>query len=222
MLNNAKIKIYNVWGPTETSIVNSMYLINKDDQKEFKKLISMPVGESTKRMEISIIKRNKLIKEPFKNGFICLSGKSICKGFIDENYKYKKMIKKINDKIYFNTGDIGYFNKSKKLFILGRADNEIKIQGYRINQKEIEQISETYENIFLCATFKKNITTDFVELHMLVQLKKSKKIDIFNFKNFLRKKIPFYKIPKKIILIKKIPLNLNGKLDRLEIDNKFN
>ena len=222
MINNKKIKIYNVWGPTETSIVNSMYLINKNDKKEFDKLKSMPVGESTKRMEISIIKGNKLIQEPFKNGFIYLSGKSICKGFIDENYRYKKMLKKINDKIYFNTGDIGYFNKNKKLFILGRKDNDIKIQGYRINQKEIEQISETYEDIFLSATFKKNITTEYIELQMLVQLKKSKNIDIFKFKNFLRKRIPFYKIPKKIILVKKIPLNSNGKLDRLEIDNKFN
>jgi len=220
--NNKNIKIYNVWGPTETSIVNSMHLISKDDYINIKKLASMPVGVSTKRMEITIIKRNKVIKETYKSGFICLSGKSICKGFIDENHRYKKMLIKINKKNYFNTGDIGYFNSKKKLFILGRLDNDIKIQGYRINQKEIEQISETFENIFLCATFKKNITPEFSELHMLVQLKKSTKLDIFKFKNYLREKIPFYKIPKKIIITKKIPLNTNGKIDRLNINSKYN
>ena len=57
---------------------------------------------------------------------------------------------------------------------------------------------------------------------MLVQLKKSKKLDIFKFKNSLRQKLPFYKIPKKIILTKKIPLNSNGKIDRLNIDSKYN
>ncbi len=222
MDKNKKINIYNVWGPTETSIVNSMHLINKNDYKNINKFPSMSVGESTKRMEISIIKRKKIINEPNVNGFICLSGKSICKGFIDENYRYKKMLIKIKNKIYFNTGDIGYFNHKKQLFILGRLDNDIKIQGYRINQKEIEQIAEKYSNIFLCATFKKKITSEFSELHMLVQLKKTKKLDIFKFKNSLRQKLPFYKIPKKIILIKKIPLNSNGKLDRLNIDNKFN
>ena len=45
--------------------------------------------------------------------------------------------------------------------------------------------------------------------------------DILNFKNYLRKYPCFYKVPKKIILVNKMPLNSNGKIDRLNIDNNF-
>ncbi len=220
--NNNKLKIYNVWGPTETSIVNSMYIVKKSDRKRLSKQKYLPVGQSTKRMEISIIKNRKIMKKSNEEGFICLSGKSICKGFIDENHRYKKMLTKIGNKTFFNTGDLGYFDKFNYLHIIGRKDNTIKIQGYRINQKEVEQLSETYNNVFLTATFKKNINEVFSELQILVQLKKNINFDIFKFKSFLRKKLPFYKIPKKIIIIKKIPMNANGKIDRIAINNSYN
>ena len=219
--NNQKIKIFNVWGPTETSIVNSMYEIKKNDHQLFNKINSMPVGESTRRMEIKIIKNNKILSGANEKGFIHIAGKSICKGFIEEKNRYKKMIKYINKKKYFNTGDIGYFDNNKKLYILGRIDNDIKIQGYRINQKEIEQVCETFENVFLSSIFKKNITSEFSELQILIQLKKNREFDIFSFKKYLREKLPFYKIPKKVKIINKIPLNSNGKLDRKTIDKLY-
>ncbi|MAV63742.1 MAG: hypothetical protein CMG00_00955 [Candidatus Marinimicrobia bacterium] len=220
--SNKKINIFNVWGPTETSIVNSMYKIKQNDKKRLKEIKYLPVGKSTKRMKITIIKSNKLINEPNKIGFICLSGKSICKGYINENQKYKNMIKNINNKIYFNTGDLGYFDSSKNLFIIGRIDNTIKIQGYRINQKEIEKLSESFDNIFLSASYKKNLNNDFNQLNLLIQLKKTRSFDIYKFKSFLRTKLPFYKVPKEIKIIKKIPLNSNGKIDRIQIDKKYN
>lgn len=219
--NNEKIKIFNVWGPTETSIVNSMHLIDSKDKKNINNYKYMSVGVSTKRMEIKLIKRKKIISENYTHGDICLSGKSICKGFIDENQRYKKMLIRINKKTYFNTGDIGYFDKNECLFIVGRKDNDIKIQGYRMNQKEIERISETYNNVFLSASFKRIINEEFSELHLLIQLTKFKEFDIFDFKTFLRNKLDFYKVPKKIILIKKIPLNSNGKIDRIKINKIY-
>ena len=48
-----KIKIYNVWGPTETSIVNSMHLVTKKDLKN----LNLSIGVSTNKMKLSIINR---------------------------------------------------------------------------------------------------------------------------------------------------------------------
>ncbi|MBB44395.1 MAG: hypothetical protein CMM44_11635 [Rhodospirillaceae bacterium] len=210
-----KIKIYNVWGPTETSIVNSMHLVTKKDLKN----LNLSIGASTNKMKLSIINRKKLIHTPFTEGEICVSGQSICKGYFLNHKSYKNSILKINGKNYFKTRDIGYFDNHKDFFINGRKDNTIKISGYRINLKEVEKISNTYKNVFLTACYVKKILNTIFELRILVQLQNKKiKFDIYDFKSYLKTKLIFYKIPRIVNVINKIPLNNNGKLDREAIN----
>ena len=51
-IKQKKISIFNVWGPTETSIVNSMYKIKNSDYRNLTQKKSIPVGKSEKRMRI--------------------------------------------------------------------------------------------------------------------------------------------------------------------------
>ena len=61
--NNTSSEIINVWGPTETSIVNTMYKIKNKDIKNLLIGKNQPVGKSQKEMEINIIKNKKIFKE---------------------------------------------------------------------------------------------------------------------------------------------------------------
>ena len=54
-----KTEIYNVWGPTETSIVNTMHRINKKSIEEIIDGKSIPVGKSHPLMELKILRIKK-------------------------------------------------------------------------------------------------------------------------------------------------------------------
>lgn len=211
--NQKKIDIYNVWGPTETSIVNSMYRITKKDQKELLEGKSIPVGESHRLMNINILdKRKKTVK---KNviGEICLTGKCVSKGYIGDK-KNSKNYFKYKDKNAFLTGDLGYFDNKNHLHIIGRKDNTIKISGYRVDTLEVENlINLNFKINNSCLVkveiFNNNILCLFVETN--------KKINTTKIIKFLKKKVPPYSIPKRIILVKKFPLNQNNKVDKNKI-----
>ena len=216
------ISILNVWGPTETSIVNSMHLITSKDFKDLKSNKLISIGRSTKRMQISLINKRGLINKSNTKGEICVTGTSICKGYFNNLKKYNQSLRTIGKKTYFKTGDEGYFDGNKKLFITGRKDNTIKISGYRVDLKEIENYTNSYKNVFISACFSKKINENIKELRILIQRKNLKiDFDIYKYKVFLRDNLVFYKIPKKIILIDNMILNNNGKLDRTKIKETY-
>ena len=207
--NNKKIEIFNVWGPTETSIVNTMHKINKENLNDLIKNKSLPVGTSDKRMEIKIYSKNNFTHKPLVKGQICMFGKCVSEGYIGDEKNEKNYIYK-NNKRGFLTGDLGYFDLNHKLHIIGRSDSTIKISGYRVDLKEIESIALETSAIIDCKALilEKNL----IKILILCVLTK-KKLKIENVKAALKKKLPLYAVPKFIIFLKEFPKNNNLKID---------
>jgi acyl-coenzyme A synthetase/AMP-(fatty) acid ligase len=212
-IKQKKISIFNVWGPTETSIVNSMYKIKNSDYRNLTQKKSIPVGKSEKRMRIIIVnEKNKTKKN--SSGEICLVGKSVSKGYIGDKKNMKNYINFENKRAYL-TGDLGYFDKKKMLHIIGRKDNTIKVSGYRVDAKEIENLTNKLNNV-------NNSTTILIELYgmklLCLAIETKKKIS----KNLVTKKLktnlPTYCLPKKIVFYKNFPLNINYKIDKKKIE----
>ena len=210
--NQPKTEIFNVWGPTETSIVNTMYKIQKKDIRILKEGKSIPVGKSHPMMKLKILRNKKEIKKN-KIGEICMIGDSVSQGYIG-NIKNSKNYFKYNSKRAYLTGDLGYLDKKNYLHIIGRKDNTIKISGYRIDTLEVE----SFVNMNFDVTNSCLLKTSIFNINILcLVIETSKKINHEMIINFLKKKLPNYSLPKKIISLKKFPLNQNNKIDRNKI-----
>lgn len=207
--NQSHIQIFNVWGPTETSIVNTMYKLKNEDFINLKKKQALPVGKSHKMMEIKIRTKKKYTSRSNIKGEICMFGKCVSEGYIGNIDNQKKYISYRNKK-GFLTGDLGYFDKDNNLIIIGRNDNTVKISGFRVDLKEIEKQTLNNDHVLDCKVLvqeKKNI--NFLFLYVM----STKKINIEKIKKRLSIKLPYYSIPKFIIHMKKFPLNRNYKID---------
>ena len=196
-----KVKVINAYGPTEATCCVSLIEINKD-MLEYKYL---PVGKiSTSAVNIEITNKE-----------IVLKGKSVFNGYIDinSNNYYKE-----NNINCYKTGDIGNI-KDDYLYCEGRIDNQIKYQGYRIELEDIEnnllKIKSIREAVAI-AKYKDNSNIVKLIKAYVVLNNNIKEEDI---KKELSKLIPNYMIPKKIIIIDKIPINNNGKYDRKKLSN---
>lgn len=155
------------------------------------------------------------VKIQIENKEIILKGKSVFNGYLDiitpNSYKEK------NTNCY-KTGDIGEI-KNNNLYCLGRIDNQIKYQGYRIELEDIEnnllKIKGIREAI---AIAKYKDKTNVVKLiKAFVVLDNDLKVE--EIKKQLSKLIPNYMVPKQIKIIDKIPVNNNGKYDRKKLIN---
>ncbi len=86
-LNQKKVDIFNVWGPTETSIVNSMYKISRSDLKNLSEGKSVPVGKDHPLMKIKIMKNKTPVKDNMI-GEICMIGDCVSQGYIGNKKKF--------------------------------------------------------------------------------------------------------------------------------------
>ena len=207
--NHPKIDIFNVWGPTETSIVNTMHKIRNKEISKIIKEMKVPVGKSKREMEIKIFHKKKFTNKPFQKGEICIFGKSVSEGYIgniNENKKYIFFGKKRG----FLTGDIGYFDEKNNLFIVGRNDSTVKISGYRVDLKEIENISNKLKEVNESRAFTvKKEKFSYITLCVTANnINVVKKI-----KNIFQNELPQYSIPKKILFFKNFPKNANNKIN---------
>ena len=214
--NNTSSEIINVWGPTETSIVNTMYKIKNKDIKNLLIGKNQPVGKSQKEMEINIIKNKKILKKK-EIGEICMSGKCVASGYLG-HIKNKRNFIELNGKSSYLTGDIGYFDSKGYLYILGRKDNTVKISGYRVDTLEIQNIVNKIDNISNSLVFA---LENYGQKMLCLAIETKKIISIEKIKNILSQHLPQYSMPKKIKFFEKFPLNLNFKIDRNNIQKRF-
>ena len=217
--NFSKISIYNVWGPTETSIVNTMHKITKRDFVKIQNGDYTPIGKSHPLMELILINtKNEKISKHNEIGELVILGKSVSMKYFNDPVETKKRYFSINNKPAFRTGDLGYQDNNNNFYIVGRNDNLVKIRGYRIDLNEIEKTLSQFPNIYANSVFVNKSCINQNELWAAVELEnKDSKLNIFEIKKKLRKLLPNYMVPKRLFTMPKIPLTPNGKLDKKKV-----
>lgn len=198
-ISNAKI--FNVYGPTETTIWSSVGVI--DDVNDIN------VGEpiSNTKMHILDKKRRELpIGIP---GELYISGNGVCKGYLNNPELTNKAFINDNFNRYYATGDLAYIDYSFKLKILDRIDLQVKINGRRI---EIEEIEKVIYNTGLV----KNVVV-ILKNNKLVCVYRGKIDDIEKLKHEISKVLPYYMIPSCFFELETFPMTENKKVDRKRI-----
>jgi len=216
-VNFPNIEMYNVWGPTETTIVNTAHKITASDIARLKGKKNISIGQSTKEMPIVICEPDtypiNILIQPQEEGEIVVVGDSVGSGYVDPKIEDQRNFVLIDGERAYRTGDLGFIEDGE-IYMTGRNANLIKYQGYRIDPREIETIvleSSNIRNACLVLAENKNLQ---YELALLIEVTKNLHTDIFSVKNYLRKRVPSYMIPKKVVFVESIPISSNGKLDR--------
>ena len=98
---------------------------------------------------------------------------------------------------------------------MGRKDNTIKISGYRVDALEVENLVNTNFNLNNSCLIKQTI----MDIDILcLAIEANKRIKTENIINFLKKKkFQHMRCQKKLLSLKKFPLNQNSKVDRNKI-----
>lgn len=194
-------EIYNSYGPTEVTVASHGKLIDSPIVSEGKPLLNVID-------KIVDLDNNPL--PPYIIGAISVGGAGVSKGYWHKPELNEKSYSIENGIRYYNTGDLGYKTNTGELFVVGRADAQIKLRGLRIEIGEIESvILENKEINSVAVTVK---TIESVE-YLCAYYTSNKEIDIEKLRSTISKKLTNYMIPTYYIRMDKFPLNPNGKLD---------
>jgi len=199
--------VSNVYGSTETCVGVSQYAIPENLATD------VPLG--------LVFHNNRLlILDDFDNvvplqmiGEICVEGAAIAAGYHNlPDLTQKKFQASFLDcqQTLFRTGDLGKQVAPGVIEFIGRKDNQVKVNGYRIDPKEIESQLNRHPQIekAIILSFQINNQT---QLSAYCQTEQT--LEIADIREFLADLLPAYMIPSYFVFLKQFPLTRHGKLD---------
>lgn len=199
-------QIWNIYGPTETTI----YCLSKKLKLGEEITLGKPLPGT--KVWVQTKKKNE------RTGELYVADPSVGFGYINNIELTKNKFFTDNSTGFqsYRTGDLVSLTPAGEISFIGRADNQIKIHGYRIETEEVEN----HINAFLgghesCVSAIKSDSETRLVAFLPKNALQSPIDSIDALRNRLNLVLPNYAIPSNILLLDELPINSNGKIDRI-------
>lgn len=183
-------------------------------KKIYGKYSIIPIGKPLSNLKLYILDKDKN-PVPFEVGgelYVC--GDNVGIGYINNDEMNKKSFVQLpfTNETAYKTGDVVKLDESGNLLFQGRQDNQVKINGHRIELDEITNTIYSYPYITKCVVFVN-------EKKIICYFTSDKKINQNDLLAYLQRKLPKYFIPNYLVQLDKFKLTANGKIDMNYLKN---
>ncbi|MBZ4033584.1 amino acid adenylation domain-containing protein [Flavobacterium sp. 17A] len=203
--------LWNMYGPTETTIWSAVKQVKADDELI---TIGLPIANT----QIYLLDENRKAVEAGEIGEIIIGGDGVAEGYwkrpeLTAEKFISNPLSNEDHSILYRTGDLGKLLPNGELQCLGRIDHQVKLRGHRIELGEIEATLNTLSGIKQSAVI---VSNNFGNEDKLVAYLKSSEAsqDEKAVQEALSKVLPDILIPSKYIWVDEFPITPNGKIDK--------
>lgn len=201
----------NLYGPTEITDACTCYIIDRpfsDDEP-------LPIGNPMRNTDVMVLNEDNKLVDKNEIGELCVRGTSLSMGYYNNPKKTQEVfvqnpLNSAVPEIIYRTGDLVRYNEYGELVYLSRKDFQIKHMGHRIELGEIETAVSSIDEISLCCCLYDE-TKEKIVLFIDACLEK------WYIKEKLEKMLPDYMLPGRIVYMPDMPMNANGKIDRVKL-----
>jgi aspartate racemase len=214
-----QVKLVNIFGQTETTGVVATYPIPRDVQAGFG---VVPIGRSASHTKLYILDSKLRPVPDGEMGELCVSNPCLARGYLNrpdltaEKFTPNPFNDGFSDRLY-RTGDIARCRSDGNIEFLGRGDQQVKIRGQRLELGEVEAALREHQAVRDCVIMARGDNPDDKYLAAYVVITPGSRLTPVEFKEFMRKRLPEYMVPAVIIFLDALPLNPNGKINRLAL-----
>ena len=148
-------------------------------------------------------------------GHIFIAGKGVALGYLNDKEKTdaKFITNPHTGEYMYDTGDMGRYWSDGNIEFLGRLDNQIKINGYRVEIGEVESALNSVDKV----NDGKVIFKDGILIAFFRYSGEFSDDEQETLRNELYKQLPAYMVPRKLVSIEEYPLTANGKIDNKKL-----
>jgi len=210
------IPLLNAYGPTECSDDVTHYVIGQEPPEGTR---SIPIGRAISNMRLYVLDGNL---EPLPigvSGELYVGGIGVGRGYLGEGQRTAQAFvpdpfaSEAGARLY-KTGDLARYLVDGNLEFLGRVDTQVKVRGNRIELGEIEAVLSQHPAVREAVVMLREEEVGEQWLVAYVVLHQDRAATIEELKSQVKKYLPAYMVPATCVLLEKLPLTANGKLDR--------
>lgn len=204
--------LWNVYGPTETTVWCTLTQIQKGDGP-------ITIGYPIANAQIYILDRYLQIVPVGVAGELLIAGEGLARGYLNNpQLTSEKFINNIfssetGSRLY-KTGDLARYLPDYSIEIVGRSDDQVKIQGHRMELGEINSVLLQHPSVNDGIVITRTEVSGDKRLIAYFVAKHEVSTDAAALREFFGKKLPDYMIPSFFVSIGSLPLTSNGKIDK--------
>jgi amino acid adenylation domain-containing protein len=207
--------VENLYGPTEATIACAHYRWDPSRSPSESERGVVPIGAPLEGMSALVVDESLAEVAPGEAGELLMSGPQVSLGYWNDADKTALafVVPPGKTERYYRTGDlVRRPTADGAMQFLGRADNQIKIRGYRVELGEVEAALREVCGVAIAVAvgFPKNESG----AEGLVAFVGAPSVDAKAVKQKLKEKLPVYMVPAQVKALEPMPLNANGKVDR--------
>jgi len=211
-LYNTGCEVWNMYGPTETTIWSSIHKIDRLQETD------PPIGMPIANTGLHILDKEMRPVPQGETGQLYISGSGLAMEYWNQKeltYLSFCYSLEIPEKRLYKTGDYVYESPANNICFLGRKDTQVKIRGLRIEAGEIEQALIKIDGIKDAVVLSRNDSLgNTVLVGFYISESDSFSFSPADFRLSLSLIIPEYMIPTYYYKMDQFPLTLNKKIDR--------
>ena len=212
-------RVINSYGITETTIDNTLLELGTEDGKGLAAAAMIPIGRPYANNEVYVLDRRM---EPVPMGVpgeLFLGGAGVARGYLGrpdltaERFVPHPFSAVPGERLY-RTGDLARWLPQGIVEMLGRADNQVKVRGFRIEPAEIEAALGKHPRVKQAVVLALEARPGDKRLVGYVVPEDGPVGLIDELRSDLRGRLPDYMVPSAFVVLESFPLTPNGKVDR--------
>lgn len=214
--NALSFQVVNNYGPTEITVIATSGSVSSENGATSP---APSIGRPIDNVQIYLLDQNLQLVPAGAPGEMYVGGAGLARGYLNQPDLTAEMFipnpfSELRGARLYRTGDLARYLPDSRIEFSGRHDHQIKIRGYRIELGEIEVILNQHpavrESVVVCSENghgEKRLTAYLV-------LKETAQLSLDQLRAYLMSKLPDSMIPTGLVVLERLPLNANGKVDR--------
>jgi amino acid adenylation domain-containing protein len=212
---NFQAAIMNSYGPTEFTDVVSYYELGPGDLRPEGGAI--PIGRPVDGISLFVLNPQRRLCAPHMVGELYLGGAGLSKGYINDPEEHARRFVRLElsetdfDGVLYRTGDLVRCDGDAMLEYLGRVDDQVKINGFRIESGEVERAIRRLDDVEDVVVCPKTVRGENVLVAYFVA---GKQLDPQILKRRAAESLPAFAVPTYFCQRTSFPRTPSGKLDK--------
>jgi D-alanine--poly(phosphoribitol) ligase subunit 1 len=201
-------QVLNTYGPTEATVATTWVIIDDDILARFDPL---PVGKAKPDSVVRVA----------EGGEIEILGPHVMRGYLNRpELNAEKLFEEAAQR-GFRSGDLGEMGEDGLLFCRGRRDEQIKLNGFRIELQEIDKALQKLPGVSGSAVVPLRRPDGAVARLVAYVIIPGVGQAVSDWKERLAATLPPYMLPSELLLAETLPVSTNGKIDRKALEQAY-
>ena len=205
--------LWNLYGPTETTIWSTVERITDPEV--------ITVGRPIANTQVYILDDARRPVPTGVVGELCIGGAGLADGYhnrpeltADRFVTAPFAAPATPGGRLYRTGDLARWRNDGRLEHLGRADQQLKVRGFRVEPGEIEETLRRHDAVERAAVVARDFGPGDRRLIAYLVINGPETVRVSDIRRFLKQYLPDYMIPATVVFLDALPLTPNGKVDR--------